>query len=74
MTREERLAILGPEAVARIHARVARAPEPSDELVEELRRIMTNPAGEIPGGISDVEYRIAEAELDCERSARAGAA
>lgn len=48
MTREERLAILGPETVAKIRARVALAPEPPDELVEELRRIMTNPAGEIP--------------------------
>lgn len=48
MTREERHAILGPDVVARIHARVKEAPEPSDELVEELRRIMTNPAGEIP--------------------------
>jgi hypothetical protein len=48
MTREERLAILGPETVAAIRARVALAPEPPDELVEELRRIMTNPAGEIP--------------------------
>jgi hypothetical protein len=48
MTREERLAILGPETVAKIRARVARAPEPSDELVEELRRIMTNPGGDIP--------------------------
>ncbi|MEU9264564.1 hypothetical protein AB0E04_03795 [Streptomyces sp. NPDC048251] len=48
MTREERLAILGPATVAQIHARVKEAPEPSDELVEELRRIMTNPAGVIP--------------------------
>ncbi|WP_019054956.1 hypothetical protein [Streptomyces prunicolor] len=48
MTREERLAILGPETVAKIRARVALAPEPSDELVEELRRIMTNPGGEAP--------------------------
>jgi hypothetical protein len=48
MTRAERLAILGPEVVAAIKARVALAPEPTDELVEELRRIMTNPAGEIP--------------------------
>jgi len=48
MTREERLAILGPEVVAAIKARVALAPDPTDELVEELRRIMTNPAGEIP--------------------------
>lgn len=48
MTSEERLAILGPETVAKIRARVALAPEPSDELVERLRRIMTNPGGEIP--------------------------
>jgi hypothetical protein len=48
VTREERLAILGPETVAAIRARVKEAPEPSDELVEKLRRIMTNPAGEIP--------------------------
>ena len=48
MTREQRLAILGPETVAAIHARVKEAPEPTDELVEELRRIMTRPAGEIP--------------------------
>jgi len=48
MTREERLAILGPATVAAIRARVALAPEPTDEVVEKLRRIMTNPAGEIP--------------------------
>jgi hypothetical protein len=48
MTREERLKILGPETVAAIRARVALAPEPTDELVEELRRIMTRPAGPIP--------------------------
>jgi hypothetical protein len=48
MTREERLAILGPETVAAIRARVALAPEPTDEVVEKLRRIMTNPAGEFP--------------------------
>ncbi|MFJ8995546.1 hypothetical protein ACIRQH_34720 [Streptomyces sp. NPDC102279] len=48
MTREERLAILGPDTVAAIKARVALAPEPTDELVDRLRRIMTNPGGEIP--------------------------
>lgn len=48
MTREERLAILGPETVAKIHARVKEAPEPSDELVEKLRRIMTNPGAGMP--------------------------
>ncbi|MFD7876265.1 hypothetical protein ACFV5G_19530 [Streptomyces sp. NPDC059766] len=42
MTREERLAILGPETVAAIHERVAQAPDSSPELVEELRRIMTH--------------------------------
>jgi hypothetical protein len=45
MTREERLALLGPETVARIHQRVDEAPDPSPELVAKLRRIMTNPAG-----------------------------
>lgn len=48
MTREERLAILGAETVAAIHARVAEAPEPSDELTNRLRRIMTNPGGPVP--------------------------
>ncbi|MEU0035112.1 hypothetical protein [Streptomyces sp. NPDC006333] len=48
MTLAERLAILGPETLAKIRARVALAPEPTDELVEELRRIMTRPGGEIP--------------------------
>lgn len=57
MTREERLAILGPEVVAAIHARVKEAPEPSDELVDELRPIMTNPAGPIPEPAPDVNVR-----------------
>ena len=48
MTREERRAILGDEMVAKIRARVAEAPEPSDELVESLRRIMTRPGGAVP--------------------------
>ncbi|MFB7461217.1 hypothetical protein [Streptomyces sp. NPDC056188] len=48
MTREERRAILGDAVIAYIHELVAKAPEPTDELVEELRRIMTNPAGEAP--------------------------
>lgn len=50
MTREERLAILGPDIVAAIHARVKLAPEPSDELVARLRRIMTRPVGGISRG------------------------
>lgn len=48
MTREERLAILGPEIVAHIHELVAEAPPPPPEVVEKLRRIMTRPGGEIP--------------------------
>jgi hypothetical protein len=48
MTREERRALLGDDVIAEIHERVAEAPEPSDELVEELRRIMTRPAGLVP--------------------------
>lgn len=48
MTRAERHALLGPDVVAQIHQRVKEAPEPSDELVAELRRIMTRPAGAIP--------------------------
>jgi len=42
MTRAERLAILGPDTVAAIKARVALAPDPSPELVEKLRRLWTN--------------------------------
>lgn len=48
MDREERRRILGDEVIAYIHARVAEAPEPSDELVAKLRRIMTNPGGAVP--------------------------
>lgn len=48
MTRAERLAILGPRIVDHIHKVVDAAPDPSPELVADLRRIMTNPAGNIP--------------------------
>ncbi|AQS70892.1 hypothetical protein [Streptomyces pactum] len=48
MTREERHALLGEEVLAEIRERVAQAPEPTDELVEKLRRIMTRPAGLVP--------------------------
>jgi hypothetical protein len=48
VTRAERLAILGADTVAAIHARVKQAPEPTGELVEDLRRIMTNPGGTVP--------------------------
>lgn len=48
MTREERRAILGDSVVAAIRERVKAAPDPSPELVEELRRIMTRPGGDVP--------------------------
>lgn len=48
MTRAERHALLSPELLAEIKQRVAEAPEPTPELVEELRRIMTRPAGSVP--------------------------
>ncbi|MER5467201.1 hypothetical protein [Streptomyces sp. NPDC002685] len=60
MTREERLAILGPATVAAIKARVALAPEPPDEVVEHLRRIMTRPAGEIPASRPAVDAEVGE--------------
>ncbi|MCG0066255.1 hypothetical protein L0F81_23685 [Streptomyces tricolor] len=43
MTREERRALLGDDVITQIHARVAEAPEPSVEVVEKLRQIMTRP-------------------------------
>ncbi|MGW3135961.1 hypothetical protein [Streptomyces sp. NPDC001139] len=45
MTDAERLALLGADTIADINAQAAAAPEPTDELVEELRRIMTRPGG-----------------------------
>lgn len=48
MTREERRALLGDEAIEQIRLRVAQAPDPSPELVEKLRRILTAPTGTIP--------------------------
>ena len=48
MTREQRRALLGDDVIAEIHARVAEAPEPSPELVEDLRRIMTRPGHRTP--------------------------
>ncbi|WP_328436991.1 hypothetical protein OHA71_06720 [Streptomyces sp. NBC_00444] len=48
MTREERRALLGDDVIADIHEQVAAAPEPSPDLVEELRRIMTRPGGRVP--------------------------
>ena len=40
MTREERLAILGADVIAHIREVVDAAPEPTPELVDELRRLL----------------------------------
>ena len=45
MTRDERRALLGDDVIAAIHERVDAAPDPTPELVDELRRIMTRPGG-----------------------------
>lgn len=49
MDREQRRRLLGDEVIAHIHQCVAEAPEPSDEVVAKLRRIMTRPAGLVSG-------------------------
>lgn len=48
MTREERRALLGDDAITAIHARVALAPDPNPELVEKLRRLWTNQTDTTP--------------------------
>ncbi|MFI1562135.1 hypothetical protein ACH4ZX_03575 [Streptomyces sp. NPDC020490] len=48
MTRDERRALLGDDVLARLRERVALAPEPTDDLVADLRLIMTRPGGRIP--------------------------
>lgn len=45
MTREERRALLGDACIGHIRDLVAAAPEPTPALIEELRRILTRPAG-----------------------------
>ncbi|MFD9069127.1 hypothetical protein [Streptomyces lasiicapitis] len=49
MSPDERRRILGSDCIAHIHALVEVAPEPPPDVVEALRRIFTNPAGETPG-------------------------
>ncbi|MFF8409036.1 hypothetical protein [Streptomyces omiyaensis] len=46
--RERNRQLLGPAVLAHIKAEVAAAPPPSPELIEELRRIFTQPGGEVP--------------------------
>ncbi len=48
MTRAERLAILGPDVIARCHAEADAAPPPDAELIAALRPILTNPAKRRP--------------------------
>ena len=41
MTRDERLAILGPQTIANIHRDLESAPPPDQQLIELLRRIFS---------------------------------
>jgi hypothetical protein len=45
VTREERRRLLGDSVIEAIHARVAAAPAPTEELIADVRRILTRPAG-----------------------------
>jgi hypothetical protein len=54
VTREERHALLGDEVIAHIHECVKAAPEPTAEVVEKLRRIMTRPGGPVPASTPTV--------------------
>lgn len=49
--REQHRKLLGPAVMAHIEAKVAAAPPPPPELIEELRRIFTRPAGEVPAAL-----------------------
>lgn len=46
--REQYRQLLGDRVMEHIRAEVAAAPPPGPELVTELRRVFTRPAGEIP--------------------------
>ncbi|MEU5892537.1 hypothetical protein ABZ835_37710 [Streptomyces sp. NPDC047461] len=60
---EKRRAILGDETIAHIHAVVDAAPDPSPELVEELRRILARPGGAVPPPLPTCKaFTFAEAE------------
>lgn len=52
VTPEERRRLLGDDVIAHIRARVAEAPEPPDEVVDALRRILTRPAGWPPSTLT----------------------
>ncbi|MER8233533.1 hypothetical protein [Streptomyces sp. NPDC094049] len=57
--REQYRQILGPAVLAHIEANVAAAPPPSPELIADLRRIFTRPAGEVPVAVSAPAARAA---------------
>jgi hypothetical protein len=44
MRAAERRRLLGDAVIADIHRQVAEAPEPTPELIDHLRRILTRPA------------------------------
>lgn len=44
MKAAERRRLLGDDVIADIHRQVAEAPEPTPELIDHLRRILTRPA------------------------------
>lgn len=48
MNAAERRRILGDDVIADIDRQVAEAPEASPDLIEDLRRILTRPAGRSP--------------------------
>jgi len=47
MNAAQRRALLGDAVIEHIHELVAAAPEPSPEVIDKLRRILTRPAGRI---------------------------
>ena len=55
MTREERHAQLGDAVFAQIHERVAKAPVPTADVVDDLRPILTRPASMDRSAAVDVQ-------------------
>jgi hypothetical protein len=52
MTREQRRSLLGDAVIAQIHERVAQAPAPGSEVIDELRPILARPAGRAVRAVS----------------------
>jgi len=49
--REQYRRLLGDAVMEHIRAEVAAAPPPSPEVIAQLRRVFTRPAGEIPTAV-----------------------